>query len=450
MMNCSTNIMDIGNKAFVLLCDPDDEKMFPFHHEEGACMSMVGNKPLIIYWLNMIKDLSEDIYIIARPTVNMQEIAMDHQAKLIEYDEKMFHKLADIDKDCILIDACTFASKNDLIRLFQEENAILVDKWKEQDKAFAIGDTLGYIKEIFAHPRDHYASARVYGICKLNKKWIKELKYVKKGAYTINCGQMPDDKFHLVSIIDQLIKKGLKCKPLYINGQIMYSKYPWDIMEMNAIYCKNMDLTYDDIADSAKIIDVKRNEGCFIHVGKNTHLENIIIEGNCWIGDDVVIKNGAYLGNNCIIGDGTIINGHCLIHENSTIGKKNKIGFGAEISGVTMEGVAMVHTCEVYGVIGRYVDIAAGVIMAILRFDDQQVTRKVNGMGVRSTYTNAICIGDHVRTGVSNIFYPGVSVGANTCLGPGAIIDHDVPSNTLLLVKQETISKPWGPNKYGW
>ena len=51
------------------------------------------------------------------------------------------------------------------------------------------------------------------------------------------CVWTSDDKFHLVSIIDQLIKKGLKCKPLYINGQIMYSKYPWDIMEMNAIYC---------------------------------------------------------------------------------------------------------------------------------------------------------------------------------------------------------------------
>ena len=448
MMNCLTNIMDIGNKTIVLICNPDDEKMFPFHHEEGSCMVEVANKPLIVHWLERFASMP--LVIVAKQTPYILELANKYHAKVINYDDEMFINISNIDTDCILIDACSLVSTKDIINLCkQEENCILVDKWHNQDKAFAIGDTKDYIKEIYAHPRDHYASARVLDICKLSKEWIKELKFVKKGSFTINCGQMPDDKFHLASVIDQLIKKGLKCIPLYINGHFLYSKYAWDILEMNETYCKNMQIEQDEIDASAKIIDIKRGNG-HIHVGKNSHLENITIESNCWIGDNVIIKDGAYLGNNCIIGDDTKINNHCLIHPNTVIGRKNKIGFGAEVSGVTMEGVAMVHTCEVYGVIGRYVDIAAGVIMAILRFDDQQVTRKVQGFNIRSNYTNAICIGDYVRTGVNNIFYPGVSVGSRSCLGPGMIIDKDVEANTLTLVKQEHIVKSWGYNKYGW
>lgn len=452
MMNCSINIMDIGNKAIILLCDPKDDKMFPFHHEEGSCRAPVGNITLIEYWLEIVKKLQlKDLYIVAKATPYIKELAQTYDAKIINYDDEMFANISQIDKDCILVEANTFGSLEDLISVVnQEEDAIIVAPWKEQAKAFAIKETTAYIQEIYAHPRDHYADYQVYGICKIAKEGIKKLTFVKKGSYTINCGQMPDDEFHLISAIDQLIKKGLRCKPVIAKNKLITVMYPWDILAMNEQYCQNMELICDDIDPTAKLIYVKRNKDHYIHVGKNVCLENVTIEGNCWIDDDVIIKDGAYLGNNCIIGKGSKITNHCLIHENTVIGPKNKIGFGAEICGVTMEGVAMVHTCEVYGVIGRYVDIAAGVIMAILRFDDAQVSRKVQGLNIRSRYTNAICIGDYVRTGVNNVFFPGVSVGTKSALGPGLIIDKDIPANSLILVKQEKNIKEWGSNKYGW
>lgn len=452
MMNCSINIMDIGNNAVVLLGDDQDDKMFPFQYEEGACMAPVGNRPLIEHWLAILKQCQlKDIYIVAKPTPYMKELAKDHDAKIISYDDEMFANISRIDKDCILIEANTYVSLEDLTNIFaQKDNMILARPWKEQSKAYAIKKTTTYIQEIYAHPRDHYADYQVYGVCKLAKEWVKDLEFAKKGSYTLNCGQMPDDKFHLLSVIDQMIKKGLRCKPLLVKNKIVAVKYPWDIFEMNELYCQDLNLVEDEIDPTASLINVKRNAGYFIHVGKNAHLENITIEGNCWIDDDVIIKDGAYLGNNCVIGKASKITNHCLIHENTVIGKKNKIGFGAEVCGVTMEGAAMVHTCEVYGVIGKYVDVAAGVIMAILRFDDAQVSRKVHGLNIRSKYTNAICVGDYVRTGVNNLFFPGVAVGSKSALGPGLIVDQDIPANSLILVKQEKVMKEWGSNKYGW
>jgi len=59
-------------------------------------------------------------------------------------------------------------------------------------------------------------------------------------------------------------------------------------------------------------------------------------------------------------------------------------------------------------------------------------------------------IGEYCRTGVNAIIMPGVKVGPYSILGPGTIIYKDVPSRTLVLAKQEHVTKPWGPEKYGW
>lgn len=195
--------------------------------------------------------------------------------------------------------------------------------------------------------------------------------------------------------------------------------------------------------------DVYRKQG-FLKVGKNCRIRRVTFEGNCVTGDNVVLEDGAVIGNNCMIGSGSVIRHSCMIHEETVIGPGNKVDFGAEISGVTMEGTAAVHGCEVFGVVGRYVDIAAGVVMAVLRFDDAQVPRRVNGRVYRSAYTNCVCIGDYTRTGVHTTFLPGVSVGSRCAVGPGVLVEKDVRDNTLLLLRQETVQKEWGSARYGW
>ena len=63
---------------------------------------------------------------------------------------------------------------------------------------------------------------------------------------------------------------------------------------------------------------------------------------------------------------------------------------------------------------------------------------------------NSIYLGDHSRTGVNVTLLPGVKVGSYSCIGPGAIVDEDVDSRTLLEVSQEQTTHEWGPERYGW
>ncbi|MGL6119198.1 MAG: hypothetical protein ACRC0V_01710, partial [Fusobacteriaceae bacterium] len=65
-------------------------------------------------------------------------------------------------------------------------------------------------------------------------------------------------------------------------------------------------------------------------------------------------------------------------------------------------------------------------------------------------YTNSVFVGDSVRMGVGNVFFPGVKIGCNTCLGPGLIINEDISNNKLVIAKQAKITKDWGSDKYGW
>ena len=58
--------------------------------------------------------------------------------------------------------------------------------------------------------------------------------------------------------------------------------------------------------------------------------------------------------------------------------------------------------------------------------------------------------GDYSRTGVNVITMPGVKIGAYSCVGAGIVVYEDIPSRTLTLLKQETVTRPWGPERYGW
>jgi UDP-N-acetylglucosamine diphosphorylase / glucose-1-phosphate thymidylyltransferase / UDP-N-acetylgalactosamine diphosphorylase / glucosamine-1-phosphate N-acetyltransferase / galactosamine-1-phosphate N-acetyltransferase len=97
------------------------------------------------------------------------------------------------------------------------------------------------------------------------------------------------------------------------------------------------------------------------------------------------------------------------------------------------------------------VDIGAATVCGTLRFDDAEQTSIINGRReTPSTNSGSSYLGDYSRTGVNAILMPGVKVGAYSCVGPGVLLTDDLPSRTLVLVKQELVRRSWGPERYGW
>jgi UDP-N-acetylglucosamine diphosphorylase / glucose-1-phosphate thymidylyltransferase / UDP-N-acetylgalactosamine diphosphorylase / glucosamine-1-phosphate N-acetyltransferase / galactosamine-1-phosphate N-acetyltransferase len=228
---------------------------------------------------------------------------------------------------------------------------------------------------------------------------------------------------------------------------------PWNILDANdeIIIETFKEMSFNNI-DRESYIDDSADIRGKVSLGKGSRIgKNVIIKGDVWIGDNTLIDCGAILEGNNIIGDGCSISDYCKISANTTIGDKNRIGFGAEVQGVTFDGVSIVHNAEVYGVVGSHTDIAAGCMMGVLRFDDEICRQKLGKrLEVAGRYGNAIFLGDYTRTGISNIFYPGVKVGSNCAIGPGAIVDKDINSNTLVLVEQNKIYHDWGTERYNW
>ena len=228
---------------------------------------------------------------------------------------------------------------------------------------------------------------------------------------------------------------------------------PWQIMEAcwRTVRAETSALSENRLADGASIDPTARLDG-FVQLGKNSRIgRNVTVGGNLIVGDDTVIDNGAILDGDMIIGDRTRIENYCYIGGGSTVGSRCKILHAAEFDGVLFDGAYLYHYMEIDGLIGKDVDIGASCVCGTLRFDNKSSRHAVCGR--RETprnFANATYIGDYSRTGVNCTFYPGVTIGCNCAVGPGVVVTEDIGSNQMVLVKQELIRKPWGPEKYGW
>jgi bifunctional UDP-N-acetylglucosamine pyrophosphorylase/glucosamine-1-phosphate N-acetyltransferase len=50
-------------------------------------------------------------------------------------------------------------------------------------------------------------------------------------------------------------------------------------------------------------------------------------------------------------------------------------------------------------------------------------------------------LGDNVKTGINALLMPGVKVGSNSWIVPNVVVYHDIPANTMVLLKQNLEEK---------
>ena len=272
-----------------------------------------------------------------------------------------------------------------------------------------------------------------------------------------NCGigGMPPIESNLEYTLQLMAQDGLEVRAHDAAEFVIDVDKPWDILEANAVASKhvfkNMQRTVvgkgASIDDGAHIDgDAKLLLGPGARIGKGVH-----IKGSLVLGAEAVVDTGAILGANVTVGGRTQCIEYCRVADGAVLGADGICGHGAEFTGVMFETVYLYHYCEISGLVGSSVDIGAATVCGNWRFDNTKRVQTVNGHKETPPYFGDMTyIGDYTRTGVNVIFMPGVRVGTHCCIGPGAIIQDDVPDKTLLLVKQEQVQKPWGPERYGW
>ena len=185
--------------------------------------------------------------------------------------------------------------------------------------------------------------------------------------------------------------------------------YPWDMLEANQW-----------ILESEKSISNGRIE-------KGVHLSGSVV-----LEKGSVVRAGSYLEGPVHVGKRCHVGPNSYLRPYSTLGDDVKVGAGCEVkNSIVMRKTRIPHLSYVGdSIIGEDCSLGAGTITANLRFDEAGIKSKVRGSWVNSGRKKlGAILGDGVKTGINVSIFPGVKIGRGAWIGPGAIVERDIPSN---------------------
>jgi acetyltransferase-like isoleucine patch superfamily enzyme len=142
---------------------------------------------------------------------------------------------------------------------------------------------------------------------------------------------------------------------------------------------------------------------------------------------DVVPWSSFRLGKKSVIESYSCINNACgdvIIGEHTRVGIHNTI-----IGPVT---------------IGSHVNIAQGVVITALNHNFANPSKLIDTQGVT---TRPIIIDDDVWIGANATITPGVSIGAHSVIGAGAVVTHDIPAGSVAYGSPAKVMKTIIPRK---
>ena len=306
------------------------------------------------------------------------------------------------------------------------------------------------VARVVARPRE--GEWRLAGVMAVRREFFKHAETTPNYLSCLEVGIMPAAERDLAETIHQILRKGERLPAVIARQAVVDLDKPWHILEATSAMLdyRAARLKQSDFDASAAVDPSVRFDGPVV-VGPGAEIGPCVrIYGPCWIGANAKVTDGAMVGTRSVIGDEATVRQGCLIGDHTAIGARCVVGHGAEFSGVLMDGAYSYHYGEYWGVVGRNADLGAATVCGNLRFDDQLTIHRVKGRReIPRTGANAAYLGDFTRTGVNAILMPGVKVGPYSVVGAGVILNEDLPNNTLIYAKQELVTRPWGPEKYG-
>lgn len=180
--------------------------------------------------------------------------------------------------------------------------------------------------------------------------------------------------------------------------------YPWEVLSKTKTFIKEFMKNENMQVNKAKMGEFCSLEGnYFIDEGTVIH-SNVCIQGPVLIGKNVEIQSGALIRPGTIIGDNAVV------------------GHGSEVKNAILQNKAKVASLAFVGdtILGKSARIGSGVILANRRFDQKNITVKMNGerIDVGTDFFGSI-IGDNSRLGANAVALPGTFIGPYTWILPG-------------------------------
>ncbi|MCZ3364970.1 MULTISPECIES: bifunctional sugar-1-phosphate nucleotidylyltransferase/acetyltransferase [Methanobacterium] len=413
----------------VLLTAGEGTRMRPLTLTRPKTMLQVGGKPILQYNLEALRDagIKDIIMVVGYKKEAIEDYFEDGSSFGVNIDyitqEKRLgtaHAINSardmIDDEFIVLNGDIIVDPELIVDLIvkyesEETSSILMLTEVEDPSSFGVVEIENdIIKNIIEKPAPGEApsnliNAGIYLFDKTIFDAIDRTEKSERGEYEITDSlkiQMNENK----------IVRGLKSNNKWIDvGR------PWELLNVNEHFISEME---EDIQGEIE--------------------EGVTIHGKIILGKNSIIRSGTYILGPVFIGEGCDIGPNSYLRKYTYLGNNVNVGNAVEIkNSIIMDGTNVNHLSYVGdSVIGANCNVAAGTNIANLRFDNKNVKMKIKGekfdCGIRKL---GAVFGDNVKTGINSSFNPGVKVGINSAVGSGTIIYEDIPSNTLVLVKQE-------------
>ncbi|MGA3296635.1 MAG: bifunctional sugar-1-phosphate nucleotidylyltransferase/acetyltransferase [Candidatus Bathyarchaeia archaeon] len=272
-------------------------------------------------------------------------------------------------------------------------------------------------------------------IVRINEKpagMVGKVGWINSGMYVLDedvfkaiehTSRSKRSEYELTSSLQLLIREGKEIGAAIIQDlDWLDVGRPWELLEANRRILQNLR-----------------------HVIKGKIEEGVTLKPPVYVDEGALIRAGSYVEGPVYCGKGTNIGPNARVRPCTSLEADVVIGASCDIkNSIVMKGSKIPHLSYVGdSIIGEECNLGAGTITANVRFDKRTVRLKVKGNLFDSGREKlGVLMGDRAQTGINVSLLPGVRIGSDSWIAPGAVISQDVPSRKIVLVKQSRIVKP--------
>lgn len=406
------------------------ERMRPLTHTHPKGLLPVAGKPILDYVLKSLKraDIEDITLVVGYLQEDIRERFGDGSdlglnISYVEQNEQKgtAHAIACTENDdtFVVLNGDVYCDAQSLIEMkkkHQEEEAVTtVGTYRVKNAASygVIRTENGKIKEVVEKPEkttDQLINAGVYVFEPDIYEAINDTPLSERNEKEITTS------------IELLIEKGELVAAKELASWVHVGR-PWDLLLANERALESQDpVTKGKIESGA-------------HVDKNVTVEK-----------GALVRSGAYIEGPAYIGKNSDIGPNCYIRPHTSVGENARIGNSVEIkNSIIMDGShAAHHTYIGDSIVGKNCNFGSGTKVGNLRLDAGNVIMTLRG---KLTDTGrrklGAVLGDKVQTGINSMINPGVKMGPESAIGPGAILYEDLAPNRCVFVRQKEQERSW-------
>jgi len=276
---------------------------------------------------------------------------------------------------------------------------------------YLVVDSKGKLKHIIEKPERGKEPSNLVSILVHLHTDPKRLLGYAKTAQTSR-----DDVYEYA--LNAMIKDENAIKVIPHSGFWAAIKYPWHIFPVVRQF---LDQSQESISPSAHISEKAVIEG------------KVIIDDNVRVFENAVIRGPAYIGQNTVIGNNS------LVRDYSHIGANCVVGYSTEVKGSYIGDGCWFHMSYIGdSIIGKGCSFGAGTILSNFRFDERNISVKIEGKPLDSGLDKlGAIVGDNSKTGVNVSVMPGIKIGPNSIVGPQVCLTKDLEPDSMALPERD-------------